>query len=172
MAICLHFRLFSSIYLYSSELVDGALSTHYLCLEADACCYWRQGLAIHQAPSFILHRENVIIPCSVILSAKANQNPIRRHNQALNRRNEAVQLSALQNGSILSRSARRGINRAWISGTPPKVPLKYRLTSGGSQTHSPVVRLAYMCSLVRGSMISTHSTRLSGTKEETQTLIN
>lgn len=31
------------------------------------------------------------------------------------------------------------------------------LTSGGSQTHSPVVRLAYMWSLVRGSMISTHS---------------
>lgn len=30
-------------------------------------------------------------------------------------------------------------------------------TSGGSQTHSPVVRLAYMCSLVRGSIISTHS---------------
>lgn len=37
---------------------------------------------------------------------------------------------------------------------------KYKLTSGGSQTHSPVVRLAYMCSLVRGSMISTHSTLL------------
>lgn len=31
------------------------------------------------------------------------------------------------------------------------------VTSGGSQTHSPVVRLAYIKSLVRGSMISTHS---------------
>ena len=29
--------------------------------------------------------------------------------------------------------------------------------AGGSHTHSPVVKLAYMCSLVRGSMISTHS---------------
>lgn len=28
---------------------------------------------------------------------------------------------------------------------------------GGSHTHSPVVRLAYICSFVRGSMISTHS---------------
>lgn len=28
---------------------------------------------------------------------------------------------------------------------------------GGSHTHSPVVRLAYMCSLLRGSIISTHS---------------
>lgn len=39
------------------------------------------------------------------------------------------------------------------------------LTSGGSQTHSPVVRLAYMCSLVRGSMISTHSILLIRSKE-------
>ena len=29
--------------------------------------------------------------------------------------------------------------------------------AGGSHTHSPVVRLANMCSWVRGSMISTHS---------------
>lgn len=38
--------------------------------------------------------------------------------------------------------------------------LKYLklLTSGGSHTHSPVVKLAYICSLVRGSIISTHST--------------
>lgn len=28
---------------------------------------------------------------------------------------------------------------------------------GGSQTHSPVVRFAYICSFVRGSIISTHS---------------
>lgn len=33
----------------------------------------------------------------------------------------------------------------------------HTLTFGGSQTHSPVVRFAYMWSLVRGSMISTHS---------------
>ena len=34
----------------------------------------------------------------------------------------------------------------------------YILTpGGGSHTHSPVVRLAYICSLVRGSIISTHS---------------
>ena len=34
----------------------------------------------------------------------------------------------------------------------------YILTpGGGSHTHSPVVRFAYMCSLVLGSMISTHS---------------
>ena len=29
--------------------------------------------------------------------------------------------------------------------------------AGGSQAHSPVVKLAYICSLVRGSTISTHS---------------
>ncbi len=34
----------------------------------------------------------------------------------------------------------------------------YILTpGGGSHTHSPVARLAYICSRVRGSMISTHS---------------
>lgn len=32
-----------------------------------------------------------------------------------------------------------------------------RTPGGGSHTHSPVVRLAYMCSFVFGSMISTHS---------------
>jgi len=32
-----------------------------------------------------------------------------------------------------------------------------RTPAGGSQTHSPVMRLAYIGSPVRGSMISTHS---------------
>lgn len=29
---------------------------------------------------------------------------------------------------------------------------------GASQTHSPVIKFAYICSLVLGSIISTHST--------------
>lgn len=37
------------------------------------------------------------------------------------------------------------------------IKISILLTSGGSQTHSPVARFAYIKSRVRGSMISTHS---------------
>ena len=46
-----------------------------------------------------------------------------------------------------SNSSHHWFSLVFFTGTP----------AGGSHTHSPVVRLAYMCSLVRGSMISTHS---------------
>lgn len=41
--------------------------------------------------------------------------------------------------------------------TEKKEKCTYTLPRGRSRTHSPVVRLAYMCTLVMGSMISTHS---------------
>ena len=46
-----------------------------------------------------------------------------------------------------SKSSHHWFSFVFLTGTP----------AGGSQTHSPVVKFAYMCSFVRGSIISTHS---------------